>query len=675
MQQHRQQLAFDRAVTFLKNGDAATAEQLCVNALQEYPEDPNFLCLSARALIMLGKYSVAEERLNNAITLFPDFSRPRVVRGELRLTQGRLQDAEAEFRRAIELGDDDPNTQIKLSRVMMLRGDTEAARQAVDESLRLDPVRARLAEAFELEKTGQPAEAEKIYRDILKRDPENVDALRLLAGTATSQKQYRDAEVLLKRALDLTPDFGRAMADLVVNLVDQEKIDEALEYANRLVRIGADNPDSHLLLGNALAAAGRFEDAIEAYRRSLQLSPKHPGALSGLAHNLKTLGRQDEAVEAYRRCISGNPYFTEAYWSLANLKTFRFTDEEVASMEELLAHPDVPEDAEVHLSNALGFEYESRGDHDKAFGCFSRCNAVRRRQEYYDPVETESLFDRIIKVFDRDLLSMQTREAPAGPVPIFIVGLPRSGSTLLEQILASHSMVEGTHELSDLGRVVQEIPALLGRRRRFPESLAGVDARGFAALGARYLERTARYRGDAPYFTDKNPNNFSHIGLIHLALPHAVVIDARRHPLDSCLGTWKQLFAKGQPFSYDLAEVGEYYLQYARLMAHWHDVLPGKVLEVRYEDVVDDLDSQVRRILGHCGLPFEQACVEFHRTERAVKTASSEQVRQPIYRSSVDLWRHYEPHLGPLIDILEPVLMKLSELERPAMPQPFTDKD
>ncbi len=665
MDPERQRLAFQRATTLLQNGDAESAEKMCRSALLEFPQDPNLMCLSGRALIMLGKYAEAEERINTAITMFPEFSRPHVVRGELRLIQGRHDQAVDEFQRAVELGDSDPTTQIKLSRALTLKGDQAAAKEAVEHSLRLDPTRRKLAEAFEMEKTGKQKEAEEIYRDILKHDPENVDALRLLAGLATSQREHRDAEILLKRALELTPDYGKAMADLVVNQVEQEKIDDALEYAARLTRIAGDNPDSYLLQGNAYSAAGRYDDAINAYQTALKLAPEHPGALSGLAHNLKTIGKQDEAIATYRQCIAVNPYFTETYWSLANLKTFRFSDDEVESMEKLLEHPHIPDAARIHLGNALGLQYEYQKDYDRAFSHFEKCNATKRKLEYYDSVETEFLHDRIIEVFDQEFVNRTPADTKSDATPIFIIGLPRSGSTLLEQILASHSQVEGTHELSDLARIVRELPDRLNTRQPYPIGLTAADAAFFAELGQAYLDRTQKYRSGSPYFTDKNPNNFLHVGLVHRALPEAVFINARRHPLDSCLGSFKQLFAKGQSFSYDLVDIGEYYLQYERLMDHWNEVLPGKILDVRYEDVVADVDRQVRRILDHCELPFEEQCVRFYETERAVKTASSEQVRRPIYSTSVNLWRNYVKFLGPVIEILEPVLRGLPMDDRP----------
>ena len=660
-----QQQAFNQALSSLQNGDAAGAEVLCSKALLDFPEDPNFLCLSARALIMLQKHAQAEERVNNAMTLYPQFPRPYIVRGELRLIQGRADQAARDFRQAMELGDQDPNTRVKLSRALAMQGDKDAASEAIRESLELDPVRQQLADAFKLQNTGKEAEAERIYRAVLKEDPENVDALRLLATMATEKRHHRDAEILLKRAIELTPDFGRALADLVICLVEQDKVDEACEHGERLLAVGADNANSHLVAGNAYSAAGRYDEAIALYRTAIQKAPDHLGAMAGLAHNLKTIGQQDEAIEIYRQCLAINPYFVDTYWNLANLKTFRFTDEEVAEMEKLLEHPEIPDESQVFLQNALGFAHEGRKDFDKAFHHFARGNAVKRRLEYYDSVNTEFLFDRIIEVFDAAKLSRQVAGGDADAAPIFIVGLPRSGSTLLEQILASHSQVEGTHELSELSRVVNELPRQLHKRQSFPESVAGFEPEDFLALGNNYLRRTEKYRTNRPYFTDKNPNNFSNVGLIHLALPNAIVIDARRHPLDSCFGSFKQLFARGQSFSYDLVDIGEYYLEYERLMAHWHSALPGKVLEVHYEDVVADLETQVRRILEHCGLPFEEQCLRFHESDRAVKTASSEQVRKPIYSSSVNLWRRYEAYLEPLIEILEPVLMQLPGEQRP----------
>jgi hypothetical protein len=333
-------------------------------------------------------------------------------------------------------------------------------------------------------------------------------------------------------------------------------------------------------------------------------------------------------------------------------------------MLRLLESGDLGDESRAQIHNALGLQYEAVRDFDRAFENFAQCNSVRRKSEFYDPVDTQDTHDRVIELFNQDFVG-QTGGPPLEPAPIFVVGLPRSGSTLIEQILASHSKVDGTHELADLSKVIRAMRRGKRKDRRFPEVVAGLEAAGWAKIGAQYLERTSKHRGSAPYFIDKNPNNFIFIGLLKLAIPNAKIINARRHPLDSCLGSFKQLFASGQPFSYDMFELAEYYLQYQRLMDHWHRVLPGFVLDVHYEDVVGDLETQVRRLLEFCGLSFEPSCLRFHETERAVKTASSEQVRKPIYSTSVNLWRNYEHHLGELIGILEPLLRNLPKSEQP----------
>ena len=410
---------------------------------------------------------------------------------------------------------------------------------------------------------------------------------------------------------------------------------------------------------------GDHREAIEAYEKALDISPDRAGALCGMAHHLKTIGSQEDAIASYRKAIEVKDDHAEAYWSLANLKTFRFTDDEVSAMHELLDRADLSDESRAQAQNALGLEFESRKDYDKAFGNFAKCNSVQRQYESYDPVDTEDTYGRIIDFFTTERFEKDAGAAEAEATPIMVIGLPRSGSTLIEQILASHSQVDGTHELGDLARAVQSARKTISKRVLFPEAFADYGTVDWQAIGEHYLTRTEQFRAGAPYFVDKNPNNFIYAGILKLAIPNARIIDARRHPLDSCFGSFKQLFASGQPFTYDLTELGEYYLQYRRLMEHWRKTIPGFVLDVRYEEVVADLETQVRRILDFCGLPFEEDCLRFHETERAVKTASSEQVRQPIYSSSVNLWRNYESHIDELIEVLEPLLLEMPTEQRP----------
>ena len=654
-----QRQAFETASAALRAGEHARAARLCEESLRSFPDDASTMCLAARAYLALRQFEPCERHVTEALRRFPRFAAAHDAHGDLMLATGRPGQAVAAYEQALRL---DPARPATLARIEKARQVASAAEAAAPGGRRKPRVRMAFAEevgeAESLQKAGDFDRAEDLCRGILKKDPDHVEAARLLAGIASQHKRFREAEVFLLRATALAPGYARAWVDLVDVQREQEKYDEAIASAQRLVDLEPDKAESHMVYAGVVGAAGRHEDAIAAYRRALELAPRKSAAMCGMAHHLKTIGAREDAIAQYRACIAVKPDHAEAYWSLANLKTFRFEETEVAAMETLVKEGKLPVESLCMVHNALGLEYEARGDFDRAFASFERCNILRRQQESYDPVDTEATHDRVIRFFDAERLRKGTAEE-VHPVPIFIVGLPRSGSTLIEQILASHSQVEGTHELSDLSKLVR---GYRGRRtQQFPDTLGGLEPGGWARLGREYLERTRKYRSGAPFFIDKNPNNFVFAGLLKLAMPNAKVINARRHPVDSCFGSYKQLFASGQPFTYDLTELGEYYLQYQRLMDHWHRVLPGFVLDVHYEQVVADLENEVRRILEFCELPFEEACLNFHETRRAVKTASSEQVRLPIYSSSIELWRNYRTHLGELLHILKPVLHDLPQ--------------
>jgi tetratricopeptide (TPR) repeat protein len=655
-------LLFDEALAALRGGDAAAAARACAASLEQFPDDANLLCLAARANIALRQFPVAQRHVEHALRLQPEFAVAHDVYGDLLLAEGRAGTAAKAYEQALRLDPARAATLAKLDRARTTAAAEPAG--AVRQQRGRMAFEDEIGEAERLAAEGNVQAAEDIYRNILRKDPDHVEAARLLAGVAVEHERLADAEVFLRRAVTLAPDYLRAWVDLANVQRDQDKFADAMESANKVIELAPDKPESYMVLASIVGVAGDHTAAIDLYRKVISMAPDKAGAMCSMAHHLKTIGKQDEAIAQYRAAIAARPDHSEAYWSLANLKTFRFGDDEVAAMQALLERDDLPDTARAHINNALGFEYEARADYPKAFAYFEQCSLVRRRHEVYDPVDTESTHDRVIELFDREFLSQATGD-PVSPTPVFIVGLPRSGSTLIEQILASHSQVEGTHELSDLSKAVQQLRRRAPRHQRYPEFLAGMKASGWARIGRDYLESTAKYRTGAPLFIDKNPNNFVFAGLIHLALPGAKIINARRHPLDSCLGSFKQLFASGQPFSYDLTELGEYYLQYQRLMDHWHAVMPGGVLDVHYEHVVADLETEVRRLLDFCGLPFEESCLQFYKTQRAVKTASSEQVRQPIYASSVELWRRYEAQLGTLVHILEPLLNSVSAPPHP----------
>ena len=416
-----------------------------------------------------------------------------------------------------------------------------------------------------------------------------------------------------------------------------------------------ENALTHYYHGAALAMAARPGDAVQSYQKAVSIDPELPGAHIGLGHVLKTVGDQEGGIAAYRRAIELRPNFGETYYSLANLKTFRFTEQDVEAMSERLANESLPVECRVHFAFSLGKAFEDQKNYDQAFKHYALANQLHRDTIAYDPVQTGVAHERMREIFSTDYFASRSAQSGcSGADPIFIVGLPRSGSTLLEQILASHSLVDGTSELPDISMIAQGLTQPRSGQA-FPLCMPDLSDSRVRELGEQYLEQTRRHRGAAPFFTDKMPNNFAYVGFIKTILPNAKIIDARRHPMDSCFGCFKQHFARGQTFTYDLFELGEFYLEYCQLMHHWDEVLPGQVLHVQYEEVVADLETQVRRILEFCDLPFEQGCVDFHQTERAVRTASSEQVRQPIYSGSVQTWKRFEAHLEPLRDILQPV--------------------
>lgn len=487
--------------------------------------------------------------------------------------------------------------------------------------------------------------AEPILRQHLKADPFDVTAIRMLAELAGRIGRYKDAEALLRRALELAPDWEAARANLATCLYRQNRPVEAIGELTRLLTDDPDNIAHANLKAAALGRVGGFDEAIALYEQVLKDAPNQPKVWMSYGHMLKTVGRQVDGITAYRHALAINPALGEVWWSLANLKTVRFTADDLAAMEVALARDDISDEDRFHLDFALGKAREDAGDYAHSFEHYEAGNALRRTMIVYDADETREFVDRSIALFTPEFFAVRAGQGCPAPDPIFILGMPRAGSTLIEQILSSHSQIEGTSELPD-------IPAL-ARVDGYPENLASLPAAKLRELGEAYLERAAiQRRTDKPFFIDKLPNNWAHTGFIRLILPNAKIIDARRHPLACCFSNFKQHFARGQAFSYDLADMGRYYRDYTRLMAHFDAVQPGAVRRVIYEELVDDLGAQVHALLASLGLPFEEACLRFHETERAVRTASSEQVRQPIFRDGVEGWRGFEPWLGPLKDAL-----------------------
>ena len=618
--------------------------------------------------MMQSRLDEAERTVRRAVAIRPELGVLHEDLGAVLSLQGRFEEAVASFRSALHL---DPNLKLaqkKLGQALARLGRGAEADAALEAWFEQDPDRIHVALALDHLRASRTEDAIATLRKALRQNPDNVDALHTLAQAHWGdEKRLSDIEALLRRVTSLAPRHVHAWTMLGTLLHDSDRPEEAIVCYQRAVEIEPANAGAWAGLGADYAQIGDMEKCASAYAQAVVLQPSLPGIHMSYAHVLKSLGHQQDSLREYRAAIALKPEFGEAYWSMANLKVFRFEPAEVAAMEEQLKREDLSESADVHFRFALGKAYEDAGDYDRAWEFYHAGNQRQRPLVSHDPVGFEARHEAIAEVFNREFLAEHAGQGFKSDEPIFIVGLPRSGSTLIEQILASHSQVEGTLELHTLG----EIAVSTGRYRRdrgeYPEAVRELRGRDFRAYGQQYIDDTRIYRTTGrPRFTDKLPNNFSHIGFVHLILPNAKIINARRHPLDSILGSYKQLFGKGQNFTYDMNELALYYRQYHETMRHWHRVLPGKVLDVHYEVTVGDFESQVRRILAHCGLPFEEACLRFHETERAVRTASSEQVRQPLYTRALGTWRRYEKHLAPWQEELADIIAELPDSVRNA---------
>jgi len=640
-----------RAEQALKQGRIEPAAALAEAHLQAHPDD-------AAALYLLAVCRRYQKRNEDAMRLLdamrqrePGHARAAQEAGHNLRQEGRREEAVVAYRQAVE-----SNPALPASwRALAQLADDPQARQQADFLEALPP--ALLSVTSQMHE-GRLYRAEQLCRSFLQQHPHHPEAMRLLAALGMRLNVYDDAEFLLESCLELHPDFTRARLDYIEVLHRRQKFTAALAQAEQLYRSDPDNSAFETAFANASVAVGRYDEALIAYRRVIDRSPDSPGIHLACGHALKTIGSRAEAEEAYRNACRVKPDFGDAWWSLANLKTYQFSDTELACMEAQEAAPGTSLYDRFHLCFALGRAREQRADYAEAFQWYDKGNRLKQTQTRYSADRFSDECDAQRAHCSSKLFERRGGEGCMAADPIFIVGLPRAGSTLLEQILSSHSMVDGTFELPNILALAHRLG---GRRRmdqpsRYPAVLAELDAADLRRFGGQYIEETRVYREGAPMFTDKMPNNFRHIGLIHLILPNARIIDARRHPMACCFSAFKQLFAEGQEFTYGLENVGRYYRDYVELMDHWDRVLPGRILRVQYEELVSDFEAQVRRLLEHCGLPWEENCLAFHRTERSVRTASSEQVRRPLYDSALEEWRHFAPYLGPLRQALGPVL-------------------
>ena len=583
------------------------------------------------------------------LELRPDYGRAYQELGYCYLAENRPEQAADAFAMAVELN---PGLVASWKSLVNLHARDDRSERSRFARVQLDYLEnlpPELRGVIDLVHEGSLLKAERLCREFLQRNKHHIEAMRLLADIGIRLRIFDDAEFLLESCVELAPQNIGARGDYVKILNRKGKFQQAYEQARYLDEHQPGNPAWKLGMASALMGLGRVDEAITLFEDNLERTANKPGVHVMLGHAYKARGNFGKAIAAYHDACASKPDYGDAYWSLANTKTYEFDDDELARMQSEEASGSVSSDDRIHLCFAIGKAFEDRREYDSSMEYYERGNRLKAAGNAYDPGQTSAVVQRQIDTCTRELFEKRGHLGSEHTDPIFIVGLPRAGSTLLEQILASHSQVDGTMELHEILGLAQRLRGRNeGAAPAYPINLWELDDSYFRRFGEKFIADTRVYRGDAPCFIDKMPNNFMHIGLIRLILPNAKVIDARRHPMACGFSGFKQLFGEGQDFSYSLEAIGRYYSDYVRLMDHWDAVMPGFVLRVMHEDVVDDLEDQVRRILDFCGLPFEQSCLEFHKTERAVKTPSSEQVRQPIYRSGLDYWRNYEAWLDPL---------------------------
>jgi tetratricopeptide (TPR) repeat protein len=646
-----------RIRALLEKSQFAQALAAAQALLTQVPQNRDVWYMIAVSQRYLRLIPEALETLAHFEAIHPEYSRLFQERAHCLRAIGDAPGAIAAYLRAVNINPALPASWNALQQLYIAVGDSANSQTAASHVAKLASLPVPIVNATSLFADGEIHAAEQVVRQFLQTHGDHIEGMRLLAQIGIKLEVLDDAEFLLESVLVFAPDYHLARYDYARVLSLRHQHAKAVEEARKLLAIEPQHRGYRTIYATASVGVGDFVTALRVFRELAAETPQAADIHLSIAHTLKTLGKQQDAIESYRAAAAAAPSLGDAYWSLANLKTYRFTDDEIVRMRTQEAAPSTTLVDRYHLCFALGKALEDAAQYAESFRYYESGNALKKSESRYQPGPIERNARLQAAVCTAEFFAARQGVGCDRPDPIFIVGLPRSGSTLIEQILASHSQVEGTMELADIPRLVQQ---LQGRNQdeskpRYPGVLAELNSDQFKRFGEKYLADTQVYRTGKPFFIDKMPNNFRHLGLIRLMLPNARIIDARREPLACCFSNFKQLFATGQEFTYSLEDVARYYGSYIELMQHWERVLPGKVLRVQHEDVVENLEGNVRRILDFCGLDYERQCVEFYKTERSVRTASSEQVRQPIFKDGLDQWRNFEPFLGPLKAALGPL--------------------
>jgi len=640
------------------------ALNLLDNILKDHPNHIDSLYLAAVSTRYLKKFQDSQENIEKLLTIAPDMGRAYQELGHLNRDMGNEEQAVVHYRQACELNPALFASWNYLYEYFVKNSNKPAADHALEQINKLQSLPGVLLYIDQILNEGRLGMAEAKCRAFLKKNPTHTYAMSLLSEIANRLGYFDDAEFLLEKAVEFKPDDGDLRMKYASILRKKQKFAKTMEQVNILCEKFPDNLNYQALKASEIMQNGDHEKAITLLDDILSKNPYNFSTLTSKGHAEKTLGRTEQAINSYQSAYQIKPDHGEAFFSLANLKTYSFTSEELGNMREQVKRVDLSLRDKAYFHFALAQGCEVNGEYDEAFFHLENGNRIKNNQSQYSIERMGNELQAQMDICDEEFFKDLGKGGYNTKDPIFILGLPRAGSTLIEQILASHSMIDGTLELPNILSIAQSLRGddVYGKEGNYPKSMRSLTLEQRESLGKGYVEDTKMHRKDAPMFTDKMPNNFRHIGLIHLIMPNAKIIDARRYPLDCCFSMFKQLFAQGQEFSYGLAEAGSYYKSYVKLMNHWDKVLPGKILRVNNEDIIDDLEGQVKRMLEYLQLPFEEECITFYETDRSVRTASSEQVRRPINKEGMERWKPYSNHLKPLVASLGKELLKPEDI-------------
>jgi tetratricopeptide (TPR) repeat protein len=640
-------IALTNATNLLNNNNLNESMQQLEEILHVHPYDLKALSLLLEINIKLSDTDKAIEIINNLIQIEPDNASH--YEKLIKIYQFLNDDSGYEFA-LIRLHKKFPSilTARLISNIYIKNDREEESDQIIQDFFESDKNYSDLYKGIRHVKAGRLKLAEETYKKVIKKDKDNIDALRLLGLLAFKTKDYDISERLFMRVLEIDPTFSLAWDNLAKLFRVQNKLSKSIPAFENLIKLDPNNFEALVSLGTIYIKLSKYHQGINLYEKSLTIKPENPRVYLSLGHALKTIGQREKSEIAYHNAIKFYPFSGEAYWSLANLKTYKFSKKEISNMK-LAINKNIHPNEQIQMHFALAKALESNNQFEDSFNHYKEGNWLQRKQIKYNSEEYKLSIDDLITFFKSNKDIFKSRANIKNDDPIFILGLPRSGSTLIEQILSSHSLIDGTQELPNIMAISRDIK-LIDPNNGYPNNLMDIDTSSFNDFGQKYIDETRWARSSKPFFIDKMPNNFVHIGLIKLILPNAKIIDARRNPMDACFSCFKQYFAKGQHFTYDLDDIARYYKDYLRLMDFWNELFPREIFTINYEDIINNPNKKIRELLNFCNVEFESSCLDFHKSKRPVKTASSEQVRQPMYKTGLDYWKNYRNNLDILIN-------------------------